>query len=160
MGSKEAAGLLCFCWDHHRFWLQDHTDSFSIYTVKVDVSCLAFWYPQSQELYPGTSIVTDSKEVKFYEPTLTNRKQKPQKQHGLHLTYSKSHGCFLSTWKKLLFVESRPSGQEFMKCRLGFQLLSRLTWCNWDWDGVRWADLWHLPQDVKLKVEMPVRRLL
>ena len=30
-------------------------------------------------------MVTDAKEVKFYEPTLTNRKQKPQENHGIHL---------------------------------------------------------------------------
>ena len=30
--SAGATGLLCFCWDHHRHLLWDHTASFSIYS--------------------------------------------------------------------------------------------------------------------------------
>ena len=84
--------------------------------------------------------------MKFYEPTLTNRKQKPQKKHGLHLASpSKSHdvsyvlGRGFYSWNP--GRQGKSSGKVDLACKL-YQALPGVIGIGME------------------KVEMPVRRLL
>lgn len=97
----QALGPHCFCWNHYKVQLQDHTASSSIYINKLGASCHAFWYPQNQEQVPLLLLLQKkASKKKSSKIMLFSKTQKPQKQHGLSLTSPSKFRAGLSTWQR------------------------------------------------------------